>query len=352
MHRDKIRVELGRRSYNIELGEGLLNQAIFNKVENRKALIVADANTAPLYLEKATAGLKASGAEVHSFVIKPGEQHKNLKTIEEICSAAIHAGMDRNSLMVALGGGVTGDLTGFASAIYMRGIGFIQIPTTLLAMVDSSVGGKTGADLASGKNLIGAFHQPEQVIIDTAVLSTLPPEEISNGLAEVIKYGVIMDAELFAQLEAVKAKISHQIIARCCGLKARIVAEDETECGIRAILNYGHTFGHAIELLSKFKISHGSAIAIGMTMAGALSTIDGIWKTADQERQIRLLETAGLPVRVAGFEPKAILRAMQSDKKKVGNQLALVVPVAIGKVEVRRDLKEKDILEAIGSCCD
>jgi len=254
--------------------------------------------------------------------------------------------------MVALGGGVVGDLTGFASAIYMRGIGFIQIPTTLLAMVDSSVGGKTGADLPSGKNLIGAFHQPEQVIIDTDVLKTLPTGEAINGLAEVIKYGVIMDAELFTQLEAVKAKINREIISRCCGLKAKIVAEDEKESGIRAILNYGHTFGHAIELLSRFEISHGSAIAIGMAMAGALSTIAGIWKPTDQERQEHLLQMAGLPVRVSGFEPKAIFKAMQSDKKKLGNQLTLVIPVAIGKVELCRDLNEEQILEAIGSCCD
>ncbi|NLK83177.1 MAG: 3-dehydroquinate synthase [Lentisphaerae bacterium] len=352
MPHDKVRVELGRRSYNIEIGEQLLDKAVFYKTEHRKVLIVADANTAPLYMSKVTAGLTASGATVHSFVIEPGEQHKTFATVEKICCAAVKAGLDRRSLMVALGGGVTGDLTGFAAAVYMRGIGFIQVPTSLLAMVDSSVGGKTGADLPEGKNLVGAFHQPEQVIIDIGTLDTLPPEELRNGTAEVIKYGVIMDSELFAQLETVNCRISREIIARCCGLKARIVAEDETEGGIRAILNYGHTFGHAVELLSNFQLSHGCAIAVGMAMAGQLAVAAGLWDESDNKRQQRLLETAGLPVRVSGFKPADIWAAMGRDKKKSVNKLTLVVPVAIGKVELHNDLDKTMILEVIGSCCD
>jgi 3-dehydroquinate synthase len=251
-------------------------------------------------------------------------------------------------------------MAGFSAAVYMRGIEFVQIPTTLLAMVDSSVGGKTGVDLPEGKNLMGAFWQPKLVLIDPEVLKSLPEKEIRCGLAEVIKYGVIMDAELFADLEKNVDKLKSLdmeyytgIVARCCELKAEVVRQDEREGGLRAILNYGHTFGHAVEMLSDFTISHGEAVAMGMVMAAELAVITGRISREDAERQNRLLTALGLPTRVpAGFESEKIYSAMQKDKKKVGSMLKLVLPDEIGKVSIVGDSEINDILKAIGVYCD
>jgi 3-dehydroquinate synthase len=348
----KVRMELGDRSYDIVIRPGVLDSMKPHMREARKCLVVADRNVAARYLDKVTARLTESGAVPFTHILAPGEKHKTFAAVEGICRAAAQAGLERKSLIVGLGGGVTGDLAGFAAAIYMRGIGFLQIPTSLLAMVDSSVGGKTGADLPEGKNLIGAFYQPEMVIIDPNVLNTLPVGEKRNGLAEIIKYGVIMDYTFFADLEASKANVTPDVIAHCCRLKAEVVSADETEQGRRAILNYGHTFGHAIELLSGFKLSHGEGVAIGMGMAAAMSTRNNLWNKEEEKRQNDLLLTAGLPFRVGGFKPEDILAAMYHDKKKAHGKLTLVLPVEIGRVELFKDFSDEEILKAIRSCCD
>ncbi len=347
-----VHLELGDRSYDIVIREGLLDSMKPQMRPGRKCLIVADRNVAGLYLQKVSARLAECGAEVHSHIIDPGEIHKTLTAVEGICREAACLGLERKSLIVGLGGGVTGDLAGFAAAIYMRGTGFCQVPTSLLAMVDSSVGGKTGADLPEGKNLVGAFYQPELVIIDPEVLETLPASEKRNGLAEIIKYGVIMDRAFFHTLETTKCEITSEVIAHCCHLKAAVVSADETEQGRRAILNYGHTFGHAIELLSNFKMSHGEGVAIGMGMAAAMATRNNLWRAEDEKRQNDLLLAAGLPFRVGGFKPEEVLAAMKHDKKKADGKLTLVLPVEIGRVELYRDFSDEAILEAIRSCCD
>lgn len=348
----KIRMELGDRSYDIVIRPGILDSMKPHIHEGRKCLVVADRNVAALYLDRVMARLAGAGAVPSAHVIEPGETHKTLQTVENICRAAAQAGLERKSLIVGLGGGVTGDLAGFAAAVYMRGVGFLQIPTSLLAMVDSSVGGKTGADLPEGKNLVGAFYQPEMVIIDPNVLATLPDCEKRNGLAEIIKYGVIMDYSLFVELEAGKVKVTPDIIAHCCRLKADVVSKDEKEEGRRAILNYGHTFGHAIELLSRFKLSHGEGVAIGMGMAAAMSVRHGLWSKEEEKRQNDLLLAAGLPFRVSGFKPGDILAAMHRDKKKANGKLTLVLPVELGQVRLYNDFSDAVILEAIRSCCD
>ena len=348
----KVRMELGKRSYDIVIRPGVLDSMNLEMRKGRKCLVVADGNVAALYLDKVMGRLRECGADPIPHIIEPGEKNKTLETVGGICRAAAQAGLERKSLIVGLGGGVTGDLAGFAAAIYMRGIGFCQVPTSLLAMVDSSVGGKTGADLPEGKNLIGAFYQPEMVIIDPEVLKTLPVFEKRNGLAEIIKYGVIMDYALFTELEKSKVEVTPDIITHCCRLKAEVVSEDETEQGRRAILNYGHTFGHAIELLSEFKLSHGEGVAIGMGMAAAMSVRNGLWSKEEEKRQNDLLLAAGLPFRISGFKAKDILAAMHHDKKKAHGKLTLVLPVEIGKVELFNEFSDEAILEAIRSCCD
>ncbi len=348
----KVHVELGERSYDIIIRKGLLDTMDLKLTPGRKCLVVADLNVGGLYLEKVCRRLAELGGDVCNCVINPGEHYKNLTTIAEICRVAAQMGLDRKSLIVGLGGGVTGDMAGFAAAVYMRGIGFMQVPTSLLAMVDSSVGGKTGVDLPEGKNLVGAFHQPETVMIDPDALKTLPKSEIRNGLAEVIKYGVIMDCGFFGILEENKCKVSGEIIAHCCHLKATVVSEDEKESGRRAILNYGHTFGHAVEKLSEYQMSHGEAVAIGMAMAGSMATQNQLWHPDDEKRQNDLMLVAGLPFRVSGYRPEDILEAMKSDKKKSNGRLTLVLPVKIGKVELFREFDDAKILAAIRSCCD
>jgi 3-dehydroquinate synthase len=359
----KVPVELDDRSYEILIAPGILSEAgkiLSDFAGARRCLLVTDSNVRPLYGESVRESLASAGAEVCEHVFEAGEEHKTPATITDICRKGVRCGLDRKSLIAALGGGVCGDMAGFSAAVYMRGIEFVQIPTTLLAMVDSSVGGKTGVDLPEGKNLMGAFWQPKLVLIDPEVLKSLPEKEIRCGLAEVIKYGVIMDAELFADLEKNVDKLKSLdmeyytgIVARCCELKAEVVRQDEREGGLRAILNYGHTFGHAVEMLSDFTISHGEAVAMGMVMAAELAVITGRISREDAERQNRLLTALGLPTRVpAGFEAEKIYSAMQKDKKKVGSMLKLVLPDEIGKVSIVGDSEINDILKAIGVYCD
>ena len=279
----ELMVDLGQRAYPIRIGEGalaLLGQEL-KRLKATKALLVTNTTVGPLYEQAAIQSIRDVLPELPTTVVMlpDGECFKDLHHIEKILSAAVDAGLDRKSYMVALGGGVIGDMTGFAASMWMRGIDFIQVPTTLLAQVDSSVGGKTGVNLPAGKNLIGAFHQPRSVIVDTTVLKTLPEREISAGIAEIIKYGMLGDAAFFAYLEenmarlrALNPDVVARVVARCCEMKKEVVREDEKESGVRAKLNLGHTFGHAIEKLTGYSTwLHGEAVAAGCVMAAMLS---------------------------------------------------------------------------------
>ncbi len=355
----KVNVELGERSYPITVVSGLLREMPFGNalrdiaVPGRRCLIVSDSNVTAEYGERVETLLNGLGTEVGWAVFPAGEEHKTLSTMADIYHAAVKCGLNRKSLIVALGGGVSGDIAGFAAATYMRGIDFIQIPTSLLAMVDSSVGGKTGVDLPEGKNLVGAFWQPKAVVIDPQVLRTLPRREIRCGLAEIIKYAVIIDWELFDILEENITAVNRldldfyaEIIARCCRIKADVVAQDEREGGIRALLNYGHTFGHAIEQVADFSIGHGEGVAIGMTMAAALAVKLGMCECEVQERQRQLLQAVGLPWQT-NFEPTAIIEAMKNDKKSSNNKTILILPEKIGRAVIVDNAPSELILSAI-----
>jgi 3-dehydroquinate synthase len=329
-----ITVELGERSYPIVIGNGLLGGGfdLSPHVNGPDCLVVTNETVEPLYLEALLADLP--GKQVRAISLPDGEAYKTLETVEDILDTLVEGGANRDTTLVALGGGVVGDIAGFAAACYMRGVDFIQVPTTLLAQVDSSVGGKTGVNHASGKNLIGAFHQPLAVLIDTDTLRTLPDRELRAGLAEVIKYGAIVDADFFAWLEenieallARDTKALAVAIQRSCELKAEIVAGDERESGRRAILNFGHTFGHAIERCQGYgDWLHGEAVAAGMVMAGQLSGVEG----SDAERLETLLERAGLPTRPPVIAPSDLLAAMGMDKKVKRKQLRFVLLRALG----------------------
>lgn len=345
-----VRVELGARSYDIVIGSGIIGKTELSG--SKRTLLVTDSNVEKLH---ATEIQSATGAE-KIFSFTAGESSKKPETALDICRFAAQLGFDRKCRFAAAGGGVTGDLTGFAAAIYMRGIEFIQIPTTLLAAVDSSVGGKTGADIPEGKNLVGSFHQPSKVIIDTSFLKTLPAEELGNGLAEIVKTAVILDAELFRSLENDPCSLLKkpdfnirypEIIGRCCELKGMIVAEDEKESGRRAILNYGHTFGHAVELLSNYTLPHGRAVAIGMAAAGELAVMRGVWKKEDAQRQKNLLCALGLPVSLpAGYDTAALIAAMRRDKKNSNGEIKVVLCSGIGEAMLPVGVGESELFRA------
>ena len=336
-----ITVELGERSYPIVIGSGLLGGGfdLALHVGGPDCLVVTNETVEPLYLEALVADLK--GRQVSAISLPDGEAYKTLETVEDILDTLVEHGANRDTTLVALGGGVVGDITGFAAACYMRGVDFVQVPTTLLAQVDSSVGGKTGVNHASGKNLIGAFHQPRAVLIDTGTLKSLPDREFRAGLAEVIKYGAIVDADFFAWLEGnIDALLAREAAAlavairRSCELKAEIVAEDERESGRRAILNFGHTFGHAIERCQGYgEWLHGEAVAAGMVMAAKLGGGD----RATGERLEALLGRAGLPIRPPGVVPADLLAAMGMDKKVQGKRLRFVLLRELGDAFVTSD---------------
>jgi 3-dehydroquinate synthase len=317
-------------------------------------LVVSDGNVAPLYLAQVTAAL--ADRRVATLVLPPGEQEKTLARFGEAIEALAALRASRDATVVALGGGVVGDLAGFAAACWMRGVAFVQLPTTLLAMVDSSVGGKTAVDLPQGKNLIGAFHQPSAVVADTDTLRTLPPRELRAGLAEVVKYGAIRDEPFFAWIEQHHAALLAQdadalgeAIERCCRHKAGIVARDETEQGERALLNFGHTFGHALETAGGYdSLLHGEAVAIGMCSAARLSTRIGLAPAEDSRRLVDLLSRLQLPcARPAGHDGVALLELMRLDKKSLSGQLRLVLWRGIGRAELRADVPEQDVLAVL-----
>ncbi len=326
--------------YEVTVGDGASAQlAAFVAGElrrARKAVVVADSNVAPLHSAAVRSSLSSAGLDVYDFVFPAGERSKNLATYGAVLDFLAANHFDRTDFAVALGGGVTGDLTGFAAATYKRGMAFIQLPTSLLAMVDSSVGGKTGVDLSAGKNLVGAFHQPCAVFCDMAFLSTLPEVWRMDGMGEVLKYAVLGDANLFSKLEkAPLSPIGECAIAGCIGMKRDIVEKDEREGGVRKLLNLGHTFAHAIELLSGYAVSHGRAVATGLAMSSRAAAKMGVLSAADCVRIESLVSAMGYEAHVR-FSVDGMADAMLSDKKVSGDAIDLVLPQEIGRCFVRR----------------
>jgi 3-dehydroquinate synthase len=365
----QVMVTTQSRDYPILISKDLhrepgLLERLRPAVGGRRCLIVTDCTVEKLYARPWQKALTAAGAEqVATFAFSPGEPAKTLATFGQICEAAVGHGLDRSSVIIGLGGGVAGDLAGFAAAAYMRGIGFLQIPTSLLAMVDSSVGGKTGVDLAQGKNLVGAFYQPQMVWIDLACLTTLPHREFCCGLAEIVKYGISLDADFFQHLEACADSLVSSdlgeydaVVKRCCELKAAVVGADERESsGLRAILNYGHTFGHALEVLCGYAgLNHGEAVAVGMGMAADLAVSLHLASSDVPARQDQLLQRLGLAVRLehSGIRPDAVLEAMGRDKKNQGGRLRLVLPTGIGTARLFSDIEHAAVLDAVRRRCD
>lgn len=338
-----LTVALGARSYPIHIGRDLLGQAATWRpaIAGRHVLVVSNTTVAPLYAARVQAGL--DGLEHRLLALPDGEAYKSLAQAERIFEALAAMGASRDASILALGGGVIGDLAGFAAACWMRGIDFVQMPTTLLAMVDSSVGGKTAVNLPAGKNLVGAFHQPRAVIADTAALATLPDREYRAGLAEIVKHSAIGDATYFARLESLAAALAArdaqalaEVIAHSCTFKAGVVARDETERGERALLNLGHTFGHALEAECGYgTLLHGEAVAIGMLQAARLSTHLGLADAADGERLAALLKRLGLPLTPpAGLSAEALLGHMRLDKKNHSGTLRFILWRGIGGAEI------------------
>ncbi|WP_192811316.1 3-dehydroquinate synthase [Paracidovorax oryzae] len=363
-HAGRVEIALGDRSYGIEIGAGLLGDARTYGALPRAAcaLVVTNETVAPLYAEALRAALSAHYAEVVLAVLPDGEEHKDWPTLNRIFDTLLSHGCDRKTVLFALGGGVVGDMTGFAAASYMRGVPFVQVPTTLLAQVDSSVGGKTAINHPLGKNMIGAFYQPQLVVCDLATLATLPARELSAGLAEVIKYGPIADMEFLAWLEdhveALRAgdhaALAHAV-RRSCEIKAWVVGQDEREAGLRAILNFGHTFGHAIEAGMGYGVwLHGEGVGAGMVMAAELSRRLGLVDNAFTARLRRLVERAGLPVRGAVLDPAdnagRYLELMRLDKKSEGGEIRFVVIDGPGRAAVR-PAPDALVREVIDACC-
>ena len=340
-----VQVSLGPRSYEIKVGSGLLARLGAECAQlklGQRCAIITDSNVGKKFAKAAIKSLSASGFQPVLITVPAGEKSKCLTVVEKCCDQLAAHRLERKSFIVALGGGVVGDLAGFVAATYLRGIPFVQVPTTLLAQVDSSVGGKTGVNLKAGKNLVGAFYQPQLVLCDLDALKTLPKREYISGLAEVIKYGVIYDAILFAQLESHLPKILQraekilsQIIARCCEIKADVVGQDETENGLRAILNFGHTLGHALENSSGYgKFLHGEAVAIGQVMAAKLSQKTLALSSGEAERIEKIFTHVGLPVKIklSAAQRKKLFAAMMLDKKVSGGEVKFVLAHKIGKV--------------------
>jgi 3-dehydroquinate synthase len=341
-----VNVPLGQRSYVIKVGAGLLGtigRECGRVLLGKRCAIISDAKVAPLFGRRVRESLAGAGFESEMVVVPAGETSKSVKSVEKCYNQLAAHRLERKSFIVALGGGVVGDLAGFVAATYLRGIPFVQVPTTLLAQVDSSVGGKVGVNLKAGKNLVGAFHQPRLVLCDLDTLRTLPMREYRAGLAEVIKYGIIYDAELFEELERKMEKLVRRepkvlagVIARCCEIKAEVVAQDETESGLRAILNFGHTIGHALEAISNYgKYLHGEAISIGQVAAAKLSReILGL-PQRDVQRIGNLFDRAGLPTNIAlnQGQRKKLFAAMKLDKKVSAGEIKFVLARRIGEVE-------------------
>ena len=362
--RTTITVSLERNPYDVIIGRSMVKEigsalADLPIRSGTKILVVSNPDVARPYGDSCLSGLRAAGFNPVLLEIDAGEERKTLQTLSLILDKAQQEGLERTSLMLALGGGVVGDMTGFAAACWLRGIGIVQVPTTLLSMVDASIGGKTGVNHPKGKNLIGAFHQPRLVVIDPLTLNTLPVREFRAGMAEVIKYGVIGDPDLFSRLEeasdlsdpaAMDPTLLHDILVLSAEAKAAVVADDEREGGRRAILNYGHTFGHVVETLTGYGTwLHGEAVAIGMAAVGRLAVQKGLWSEADQKRQLKLIEKAGLPVAWPTLDREAALRTLQGDKKVRHGRLRFVLPTRIGNVIISDEISNEDVSRCLAS---
>ena len=354
-----VNIDLGERSYPIYIGNGLLSDTslLSNNLPYQNILIVSNETVAPLYLNALQSAL--GNRLVDSVVLPDGEQHKSLDVLNKVFDALISGGFNRDCCILALGGGVVGDMAGYAAASYQRGVDFVQVPTSLLAQVDSSVGGKTGVNHAMGKNMIGAFHQPAAVIVDTDVLGTLPERELSAGLAEVIKYGFIKDAEFLTWLQQNmplllnrdKSALVHAI-RRSCEIKSEIVAADEREHGVRAFLNFGHTFGHAIETAQGYgNWLHGEAVAAGMSMALKMSQNAGWLKAPEVERGLEILSAANLPIAPpTDMSRDNFLDLMARDKKVLDRRIRLVLLQEIGRAVVSTDYEDSCLSATIEQC--
>ena len=357
-----LRVELGDNSYPLIVGTGLLNRIgdlLTPHTKSNKVLIVSDTFLKARYMPVVLKSLEDAGLDVHTIAVPAGEESKSLTQFSHIQDSLVEHQLDRGSTLIALGGGVIGDLAGFAAAVYMRGIPYVQIPTTLQAQVDASVGGKTAINHPKGKNLIGAFHQPKLVLIDVDTLKTLPQRDIRSGLIEVIKMGVIRDEPLFEMVEEnldailnLEDAVLIDMISSACVNKAEIVAKDEKESGLRMVLNYGHTFGHALEAVTHYnRYRHGEAVSIGMNCAAQLAVNLGMFSETDFQRQHTLLKRAKLPIAFPpDLTPEALCDAMYLDKKTLGGKLRLILPTRIGEVVIRDDVDDRHVLEAIYQC--
>ena len=353
---ESLGVALGERSYPIHIGAGLLGAAqLFAPYLRGSAAIVTNSVVAPLYLARLKSVLEAQGARTVDVVVEDGEQAKRWQNVDRICDVLLEARCGRDTVLVALGGGVVGDLAGFSAAVYQRGIDFIQVPTTLLAQVDSSVGGKTAINHARGKNMVGAFHQPRAVVADLDTLDSLPDRELRAGLAEVVKHALALDAGFVEWLEGNVEKLLARergalahAIRRCCELKARVVAADEREAGERALLNFGHTFGHAIEAGAGYGAwLHGEAVAVGMVMAAELSRAQGLLAAPDVARVRSLVARAGLPVKGPAIAPERLVELMAVDKKAAAGKVRFILLDAIGRASLRGGIDEPLVREAI-----
>lgn len=350
-------MDLGARSYDVLIGHGLLRQALdwlVSHVASRQTVIVCDANTQS-YAALLSRQLRQAEIPFTTITVPSGEHSKSIAVLNDVWEQMLAAHVDRHSTVVAVGGGVVGDLAGFAAATYARGIPCIQIPTSLLAQVDSSVGGKTGINLSAAKNMVGAFWQPQLVVVDPETLVTLPPREFVAGLAEVVKYGVIADVELFAKLERLAPTLNPAtpelaaIIERCVQIKATIVHDDEREStGIRAILNYGHTIGHALEITCGLgQLLHGEAIAIGMHGAARIAAARGMLADDVVDRQRRLLESLGLSTRAPSVDPDRVWQAITHDKKADRDQVRFILPQSLGHVRVIAGIQRQEVIRVL-----
>ncbi|HBM15883.1 MAG TPA: 3-dehydroquinate synthase [Lentisphaeria bacterium] len=356
----KLRVKLKENPYDIcisENSEGLFSKILAPALKEKKVFLVSDSNVYEIYGKSFSEYLKSVSYFSGDYIFQAGETSKNFHTFECLVRSMVHAGLDRKSIVLALGGGVCGDIAGFAASTYMRGIDYIQLPTTLLSMVDSSVGGKTAIDIPEGKNLIGAFHQPKSVLIDVSKLNSLPEREFSAGMAEVIKYGMILDKDFFYFIKQNAGKIKDksgkaltELISRSCFLKAAVVSEDEKEESLRAILNFGHTFGHSLEMVSSFNtFLHGEAVALGMLMACELGVnLELVKKDITIELE-NLLKEFHLPVRIGmNIDPENIYQAMFADKKTKSGKINFVVPERdIGKIRIISGIPKDAVIRAI-----
>ncbi len=358
---EKVRVDLDKDSYDILIGPGILTNVGEDLKKDFPAssyFIISDSNVSDLLGEDLLNILKQQGLNVYLLSFPAGESSKNMDTIVSLARQMVKNGADRQSMILALGGGVTGDIAAFLASIYMRGISCIQLPTTLLAQVDSSVGGKTGVDIPEGKNLLGTFFQPKRVYCDIGTLASLPKEEFINGMAEVVKYGMIMSKDLFKLLEEryedivqLEPELICKIVKESCSIKAQVVSQDEKEGGLRRILNFGHTIGHSIEAASNYSMAHGCAVSIGMVVVSRLAIIKGMFSEEEFIRLRNLLKSLGLPTNVPNnLDTKELIDLLYHDKKTIAKRVNFVLCPEIGRCFVTDDVDIEDIEKAIESC--